>query len=109
MLEVFEKIKDAEKEAQRIIDEANSQAEKIRIETERKVEDVYRSVYNETVAEARRKSLELEKKAKEKAEVEGESFLRNAEKQVKEVRTRAEKRFEEAVDTVLNEILSLDR
>ena len=97
---------DKEQEASKIVQEALVQAEKIKNEAKEKAEEVYKKTYEQTVAKAKRKSIELKKRAKEDAEHETAIFLPHAREQIKKTRRKAEKKFGEAVNAVLNEILS---
>jgi vacuolar-type H+-ATPase subunit H len=105
-MEILRTIRNTEIAARKILDEANIRAEKIRRETENKAEEVYKKVYEETIAESRRRVVELKRKVKDDAEREAESFLHDAEEQTKKIRAKAESRFDEAVRLILDEILS---
>lgn len=96
---------DNEREAEKIRLEAREYAKKIGKEAQEKAENVYGATYRETVAEAKRKSIEIREQAKIDAESEMQSFIRRAEKQKKKIRINAEKKFDEAVNATLNEIL----
>lgn len=109
LLKILKVVKDAEKEARRILDEANIQAEGIRREAKRKAEAAYEDAYEKAIAETKRKSGELKQKKMDEAELEAENFLHRAEEQIEEIRAKAEKRFDDAVNAVMNEILFIDR
>jgi len=106
LLESFKAVLDNEREAEKIRLEAREQAKKIKKETQEKAENVYGATYQETIAEAKRKSIEIKEQAKIDAESRAQIFLRRAKKQKKKVRIDAEKKFDEAVNVALNEILS---
>lgn len=106
LLEILKKIRDGEREAMKILEEANIQAEKIKQEAEGKVEKVYEEAYEEVVSAASLKSMKLKERAREDAERESKKFLLHAEKQIKELRAKAEKNFDAAVNAILKEIVS---
>ena len=106
LLESFKAVLDNEREAEEIRLEARGQAKKIRKEAQEKAENVYGATYRETIAEAKRRSIEIKEQAKIDAESEMQIFIRQAEKQKKKIRIDAEKKFDEAVNATLNEILS---
>jgi len=106
LLKSFKTVLEKEREAEKIRLEAREHAEKIEREAQEKAENVYRATYQETIAEAKRKSIEIKEQAKIAAESEMQTFIRQAEKQKKKIRIDAEKKFDEAVNAVLNEILS---
>jgi len=106
LLESFKTVLYKEREAEKIRLEAREQAKKIKEEAQKKVAEVYRENYQETIAKAKRKSTEIKEQAKIDAESEMQTFIKQAEKQKKKIRINAEKKFDEAVNAVLNEILS---
>ena len=106
MLESFKAVLDKEREAEKIILKAREHAEKIKKEAQEKVAEVYREIYQETIAKAKRKSIEIKEQAKMDAESEMQTFIRQAEKQKEKIRINAEKKFDDAVNAVLNEIIS---
>ena len=106
LLNSFKEVLDKEREADKIRLEAREQAMKIEKEAQEKVAEVYREIYQETIAKAKRKSIEIKEQAKIDAESEMQTFITRAEKQKKKIRITAEKKFDEAVSAVLNEILS---
>ena len=106
MLESFKTVLDKEREAEKILLEAKEQAEKLKKEAQEKAEEVYRKTYQETIAQAKRKSIEIKEKARIDAERDAQIFLKRAEKQKKKILKDTEKKFSEAVNTVLHEILT---
>jgi flagellar biosynthesis/type III secretory pathway protein FliH len=106
LLKSFKAVLDKEREAEKIRLEAREQAEKIEKEAQEKVAEIYREIYQETIAEAKRKSIEINEQAKIDAESRAQIFVRRAKKQKKKIRIDAEKKFDEAVNAALNEILS---
>jgi F0F1-type ATP synthase membrane subunit b/b' len=106
LLESFKAVLEKEREAEKIIQESKEQAEKIRKNAQEKAEAVYRETYQDTIAEARRKSIEIKEQAKKDAESEAQIFIKRAEKLKKKLLVSAEQKFSEAVDSILNEILS---
>ena len=106
MLESFKTVLEKEREAEKIRLEAREHAEKIKKVAQEKVAEVYREIYQETIAEAKRKSIEIKEQAKIDAESRAQIFLRRAKKQKKKIRIDAEKKFDEAVNATLNEIAS---
>jgi vacuolar-type H+-ATPase subunit H len=106
LLESFKAVLEKEREAEKIIQEAKIQAEKIRKNAQEKAEAFYRETCQDTIAEARRKSIEIKEQAKKDAESEAQIFIKRAEKLKKKLLVSAEQKFSEAVDSILNEILS---
>ena len=106
MLESFKAVLDNEREADKIRLEAREKAEKIGKEAQEKAEKVYRNTYQETIAEAKRKAVEIKEQAKIDAESKSQIFLSRAKKQKEKIRIAAEKKFDEAVNAALNEIQS---
>jgi len=106
LLESFKAVLEKEREAEKIIKEAKEQAEKIRKNAQEKAEAVYRETYQNTIAEAKRKSIEIKEQAKKIAESEAQIFIKRAEKLKKKILVSADQKLSEAVDSILNEILS---
>jgi len=106
LLKSFKAVLDKEREAEKIILESREQAEKIKKEAQEKVVEVYKEIYQENIAKAKRKSIEIKEQAKIDTESEMQTFIRQAEKQKEKIRINAEKKFDEAVNAVLNEIIS---
>ncbi len=106
MLESFKAVLEKEREAEKLILEAEEQAEKIKKKVQERVEAVYRETYQETIAEANSKSIEMKERAKKDAEAEAQVFVKRAEKLKKKILASAEQKFGEAVNSILHEILS---
>lgn len=106
MLESFKTILDKEMEAKKLLLEAKEQAEKLKKEAQEKAEQVYSKTYQETIAQAKRKSIEIKEKARMGAERDAQIFLKRAERQKKKILKDTEEKFSEAVDAVLREILT---
>ena len=106
MLKSFETVLEKEREAEEIILKAREQAEIIRKNAPEKAGAVYRKTYQETIAEARRKSVEIKEQAKKDAESEAQVFIKRAEKLKKKILVGAEQNFSEAVNSILQEMLS---
>ena len=106
MLESFKEVLEKEREAEKIIEQAKEQADKIRKNAQEKGETVYKETYQETIAEARRKTIEITEQAKEIAESEAQIFIKRAEKLKKKILASAEQNFCKAVDSILDQILS---
>ncbi len=108
MLEVLKLIKEKEKEASRIIEEAKLQADRIYEEAKAKAGEVYNQAYEQRITEARNKSLELERKARDALAQaqEAKGILRKTQNQIKHIHKKAEENFEEAIDAALSEIIS---
>lgn len=105
MLETFKTVLDKEKEAEKIRLEAREHAKKIEMEAQEKAMEVYRDTYQEIIAKVKRKTIEIKKQARIEAESELQTFIKQAEKQKDEIRIKALKKFDDAVDAVLNLIL----
>jgi len=106
LLESFKAVLEKEREAEEIIQQAKEQAERIRKNAQEMSETVYKETYQETISEARRKSIEIKEQAKQIAESEAQIFIKRAEKLKKKILATAEQKFCTAVDSILNEILS---
>jgi len=106
LLESFKAVLEQEREAEKIVMEAEKKAEKIRNEAKKKAEKVYMETYQETLAIAKRKSIKMKEQAKKDAEFEAQIFIKRAENLKKTLHTSAKQKFAEAVDSVLQEILS---
>jgi len=89
-----------------MIDEATLEAEKIMSEADEKLVETYNKAYEETLAEAGRRALELKNKAKEDAERDAERIISKAEEQKGKIQAKARENFEEAVNVILGEITS---
>jgi vacuolar-type H+-ATPase subunit H len=106
LLESFKAVLETERDAERLIREAEEQAEKIKKSAQERAEAVYRETCQETIAEAKRKSIEIKEQAKTDAESEAQIFIKRAEKLKKKILASAEQKFGEAVNSILHEILS---
>lgn len=105
-MEALKMIRDAEREAREILDEAKFQAERIKRKTEEELMEVYRAAYKENLAEATYRSGKLVKEAREKAEHELKNIPNLFDRQIEEVQGKARKNFDSAVDFVFNEVTS---
>ena len=105
MLESFKVVLEKEREAEKLVLEAKEQAEKIKNSAQEKAETVYIEVYQETIDETKNKIIEMKAQAKMDAEFEAQVFIKNAEKQKKNLLAIAELKFNEAVNFILTEIL----
>lgn len=106
MLESFKTVLDKEKEAEKIRLEAREHAKKIEMDAQEKAMEVYIDTYQEIITKAKLKTIEIKKQAKTEAESELQTFIKQAEKQKDEIRIKALKKFDDAVDAVLNLVLS---
>ncbi len=95
-----------ERDAEKLIQAANEQAEKIKKSAQERAEAVYLETYQDAIDEAERKSINLKEQAKTDAESEGQIFIERAEKLKKKILVSAEQKFGEAVNSILQEILS---
>jgi vacuolar-type H+-ATPase subunit H len=106
LLKSFKEVLKKEREAEQLVLEAEEQAKNIKKDAQEKAETVYKDTYKEKIAKTKRKSLELKEQAKTTAESESQVFVKQAEKLKKKILASAEKKFGEAVDSILKEILS---
>lgn len=106
MLESFKEILEKEREAEKIILDAKEQAENITKSAQEKAEVVYKETCQKAIDDAKRKSIEIKEQAKTYAEFEAQIFIKRAEKMKKKILVNANQKFSEAVDLILNEILS---
>lgn len=95
-----------EREAEKIIQDARNQAEQIKLNAQKKAEEVSKKTYQKTIDDAKQKSVEIKEKARNDAEAEAQIFLKRAEKMKKKIRNLGEQKFDEAVDSILHEIMS---
>lgn len=106
LLDSFKAVLETERKAEKIINSARIQSEKIRNSIQEKAEKAYSKTYQDTIDEARRKSVEIKEQAKKNAVTEAQVFIKQAKKLKKKIVACAEENFSEAVDSILNEILS---
>ncbi len=99
-------IRDAEREAEKIIDEAKFQAVRIKQKTDNELMEIYRETYKENLDEATNRSEKLVKEAREKAEHELKNIPISFEKQIEKIQEKARRNFSSAVDFIFNEITS---
>ncbi|MCW8801862.1 MAG: hypothetical protein OQK81_00735 [Candidatus Bathyarchaeota archaeon] len=106
MLDSFKEVLEKEREAETIVNNARKIAQKIETETEEKAELVYKQTYQETIEQAKQEAILLKEHAKKDAESNAQSYVINAEKTKKKLVAMAEQNYDEAVNMVLEEILS---
>jgi vacuolar-type H+-ATPase subunit E/Vma4 len=99
-------IREAERKAKEMLDEANFQAERIKRKTEEELMVVYRVAYKQNLAEATYKSKKLIDKAKEKAEHEVKHIVSSFDRQIAEIEEKARENFDSAVDFIFNQFTS---
>ena len=106
MLQALKTIAEAEKESKRIIEAANAQAQEIKRKITEEAEKVYEETYRQVITAAKQRAAEAEKKAQDKAELETQAFLQQADEQLGSVRVKVRKNFDNAVEAALSEILT---
>lgn len=106
LLDSFKAVLEKEREAEKIIEAAREKAEKIKNNAQEKADKVYAKTYQDTINEARSKSVEIKEQAKKNAVNKAQVFIKRAEKLKKKIKVCADHNFTEAVDSILNEILS---
>jgi F0F1-type ATP synthase membrane subunit b/b' len=106
LLESFKAVLEMERKAEELVIAAKKKAEKIRNEAQKKAETVYIDTYQETLNEAKRKANEMKAQAINDAESEAQIFIKKAEKLKKKILASAKQKFDEAVGSILDEILS---
>ena len=106
LLDSFKAVLETERKAEKIMEKAREHAEKIRNNAQEKAENVYSKTYQDTIDEARHKSVEIKEQAKKDAVNRAQIFVKRAKKQKKELVVCADKNFSEAVDHIMKEILS---
>ena len=99
-------IRDVEGEAREILDQAKLQADMIINKTENNLPSVYREAYEESISEAKNRSLELIEKTKKNAERLLQNILSTSKKQIERVQGNDRKNFDSAVDFIFNLITS---
>jgi F0F1-type ATP synthase membrane subunit b/b' len=105
LLEDFELIHVAESLAEEILDEAKLRVEAIRKETVNEQGQAYGAAYDAEITAAKRNAEENVEQARTDAEKEANLFLRRAEEQVTAVKETARMNFETAVNAVIAEII----
>ena len=105
LLDSFKAVLETERKAEKIIEKAREHAEKIRNSAQEKAEKVYSKTYQDTIDQARRKSVEIKEQAKKDATDKAQVFVERAEKQKNELWVCADKNFAKAVDYILKEIM----
>ena len=95
-----------EREAEKIIQDARNQAKQIKLNAQKKAEEVSKKTYQKTIDDVKQKSVEITEKARSEAEAEAQIFLKRAEKMKKKIRNLGEQKFDDAVDSILHEIMS---
>ena len=106
MLKSFKTVLDEERTAEKILLEAKTKVDKLRKEAKEKAGEIYRKTYQENINQAKRKTIEIKEQARMDAERDAQIFLKRAEKEKKKILKDTEEKFSEAVDAVLNEILT---
>jgi F0F1-type ATP synthase membrane subunit b/b' len=106
LLESFKAVLEMERKAEELVIAAKKKAEKIKNDAQEKAETVYMCTYQKTLAEAKRKAIEMKEQAIKDAESEAQIFIKRAEKLKKKILASAKQKFGEAVDSILDEILS---
>ena len=106
LLDSFKAVLETERKAEKIIEIARKQAEKIRNNAQENSQQVYSKTYQNTIDEARRKSVEIKEQAKQDGMNKAQVFVKQAKKQKKELVVLADQNFTEAVNYILKEILS---
>ncbi len=99
-------IRDVEREAKEILDQAKLQADMITQKTENNLPSVYRKAYEEAISEARNRSVELIEETKEKTESLAKNILGTSKGEIDRVQENARNNFDTAVDFIFNEITS---
>lgn len=106
MFESFKTVLEKEREAEQIIFDAKEQAELLIKKAQEKSELVYKKTYNKTIDEAKLKAAKIKEEAKKDGESKAQVFIENAEQLKKKFAISAEKRFDEATNKILHEILT---
>jgi F0F1-type ATP synthase membrane subunit b/b' len=106
VLRALKTIAEAEKEAQRIIDAANIQAQEVRRKVAEEAEKAYEETYRQVIIEAKQRAAEAEKKAKSEAEHKTKTILQQAEEQLTSIRAKVKENFDKAVNAALGEVLA---
>jgi vacuolar-type H+-ATPase subunit H len=89
MLNAIKTIRDVEREAREILDQAKLQADTITKKAENNLPSVYRKAYEEAISEAKNRSI-----------------LDTSKRQIDRVQENARKNFDTSVDFIFNEITS---
>jgi vacuolar-type H+-ATPase subunit H len=106
LLKSFKTVLDEERAAEKLLMEAKEQADKLKREAKEKAEEIYRKTYQKAIDQAKRKTIEIKEQARVDAERDAQIFLKRAEKQKKKILEDTEEKFSEAVNAVLDEILT---
>ncbi len=106
LIEALKMIRDAEREAEKIIDEAKFQAARIKQKTDDELMEIYRATYKENLAEATKRSEKLIKDSRAKAEHELKNIPISFETQIEKIQEKARRNIGSAVEFVFNEVTS---
>jgi len=106
MLEVLKKIKEKQQEANKIIDDASIEAEKIKQGVLQKAIAANEEVYLAEIAQAEKRAAELQENSRLGIEREIKQILITAEQQGKEIEIKAKVNHEKAVKYVLDMIFN---
>ncbi len=99
-------IRDVEGEAREILEQAKLQADMIINKTENNLPSVYRKAYEESISEAKNRSVELIEKTKKNAERLLQNILSTSKIQIERIQGNNRKNFDSAVDFIFNLITS---
>lgn len=106
MFESFKTVLEKEREAEQIIFDTKEQAELLIKKAQEKSELVYKKTYNKTIDKAKQKARKIKEKAKKDGESNAQVFIEKAENLKKKFSISAKKRFNEATNKILQEILT---
>ena len=106
MLNAIKTIRDVERKAKEILDQAKLQADMITKKAENNLPSVYRKAYEEAITEAKNMSVELIEETKKKTESLAKNIIGTSKRQFDSVQENARKNFDAAVDFIFNEITS---
>ena len=106
LLDSFKAVLEKEREAEKIVIEARKKAKTIETAAQEQAGSVYKETYEKAINEAKQKAAEIKEQAKKEAETEAQIFVKNSEKLKKELTTSAEQNFGEAVERVLQQLLT---
>ena len=105
MLEELDQIKEIQKEAKKIIEEAYIEAKKIRESKSKEVSTANEDAFLENIAKAEKNAEKLQQTCKIDVEDEMKKILKTAEQESKIVESKAQNNYEKAVNHVIKMII----
>ena len=107
MSEIFKEVIDAEAKSKEIIDKAKAEAEKIKADTNSRLNAVYQQSYDKTMKELPDETAKINREAKERAEKEAESASKGAQAESADLKSAAAKKIDKVADEIFKELTKI--